>query len=62
MTIYRYAIYRDCIELHGPGSVTTIRESEEIKQIKEWIREARRFAKTQDEVTSYINYKIEEEW
>lgn len=60
--IYRYAIYRDCIELHVPGSVITITNSKDIDQIKEWISESKRFAKTTDEITSYINYKIDEEW
>jgi RNA processing factor Prp31 len=37
-------------------------DPEDVKQIKEWEREAGQFAKTRDEVTSYINYKIDTEW
>lgn len=62
MTIYRYAIFKDCVRLYGPGHVMTILNQEGIEQIKEWEREAEQFAKTRDEVTSYINYKIDTEW
>jgi len=39
-----------------------IMNPEGIKQIKEWIHQAQKFTKTRDEVTSYINYKIDTEW
>ena len=62
MTIYRYAIFRDTIELYCQGSVITIADPKDIEQIKGWEHEASKFAKTRDEVTSYINYKIDTEW
>lgn len=66
MTIYNYIIYKDHIDLYCPGSVMTIQEPKDIKQVKQWINEADKFiphnTDYNDHVCSYLEYQIENEW
>lgn len=57
--IWSYAIYRDCIDLRSPGNCISITDPDEIKTLKQWINEAKSFAKTRDEITSYLEYMID---
>lgn len=64
--IYNYHIYKDRLELISPGSVMTIASTEDIKDIKRWIREADKFTPHntdyRDRICSYLEYQITNEW
>ena len=57
--IYNYGIYRDCIELRCGGTVITVSDSDEIAEIKRWIKRAKVFAKNKCEVCTYLEYMLD---
>lgn len=57
--IYRVAFFRDCVEIRTGGGIITITDEKEIETLRQWEKEARAFAKTRDEVTTYIEYMID---
>ena len=57
--IYSYHVFDNRIELHHPGTICTYTDPEEIQIIKQWIREAKRFAKNNSEICTYLEYMID---
>lgn len=62
MIIRNYAIFKHCIEFYGCGSVTTITNPEEIKTIKSWIKESKKWARNKSDIINYINYQYKYEY
>lgn len=58
-TLYGYTIKKDCIELLYPGGVITLIKENDIKQVLQWIDDAK---KIKVDTRSYINYMIRETW
>jgi len=63
-TINNYYIRRDCIELVGCGSITTISDTEEMDTIKAWIKDAKRWLPDDSarkyRICNYIEYMLSE--
>lgn len=57
--IYSYHIYEDHIELHSPGTITTIANAEEVATLKQWIKTAKKWSKNNSEICSYLEYMID---
>lgn len=57
--IYNFCIKDNIVEFLAPGSVLRITDPQEVGIIKQWIKEAKGFAKCRDEICSYLEYMFD---
>lgn len=66
MCIYNYHIFKDHIDFILPGSIMTLIGPEEIKEVKEWITEAKSWA-TKDstfknQICNYLEFMFNDKY